>query len=52
MSAPNFYELGLAEVENSVLLGIGRPGMDPHMWQIQSDDGGRTWRPAAIGPFP
>ena len=46
------YEVAIAEVEDDVLLGIGRPGRDPYMWQIQSNDGGRTWEPAAIGPFP
>jgi hypothetical protein len=45
-------EVALAEVEDNVLLGIGRPGRDPFMWQLQSYDGGRTWEPAAIGPFP
>ena len=45
-------ELGLAEARHDVLLGIGRPMRDPYMWQIQSNDGGRTWEPAAIGPFP
>ena len=45
-------EVSLAEVKENVLLGIGRPIRDPYMWQIQSNDGGRTWQPAAIGPFP
>jgi len=52
MSASFFYELGIAEVADNVILGIGRPGMDPYMWQIQSDDGGKTWMPGVIGPFP
>ena len=46
------YEVALAEVGGNVLMGIGRPARDPYMWQIQSNDGGRTWEPAAIGPFP
>ena len=45
-------EVGMAEVEENVLLGIGRPHRDVYMWQIQSNDGGRTWEPASIGPFP
>ena len=45
-------EVGLAEARDDVLLGFGRPMGDPYMWQIQSDDGGRAWEPAAIGPFP
>jgi hypothetical protein len=45
-------EVAVAEVTDNVLLGIGRPLRDPYMWQIQSNDGGRTWEPAAIGPFP
>lgn len=52
MSASFFYELGIAEVADNVILGIGRPGMDPYMWQIQSNDGGKTWMPGVIGPFP
>jgi hypothetical protein len=50
--AGNVDEVALAEVEDNVLLGIGRPSRDPYMWQLQSNDGGRTWEPAAIGPFP
>ena len=49
--ASQYYELGLVEVTDNVLLGLGRPLRDPYMWQIQSNDGGRTWEPAAIGPF-
>ena len=50
--AARFYELGMDEVDDNVLLGIGRPERDPYMWQIQSHDGGRTWEPAALGHFP
>jgi len=45
-------EVAVAEVEDNVLLGIGRPTRDPYMWQISSTDGGRSWEPAGIGPFP
>lgn len=48
----NFSEIGLAEVGNGEVLGFGRPGPWPFMWQVHSLDGGRTWRPAAFGPFP
>jgi hypothetical protein len=48
----NFSEIGLAEVTENVILGYGRPGPWPYMWQVQSNDGGKTWRPAAFGPFP
>ena len=52
MHAARFYELGMDEVDDDVLIGIGRPERDPYMWQIQSNDGGRTWEPAALGHFP
>ncbi|MBI4553204.1 MAG: exo-alpha-sialidase [Candidatus Latescibacteria bacterium] len=48
----NFSELGLAEVTDNVILGYGRPGPWPYMWQVQSHDGGQTWQPAAFGSFP
>jgi len=41
--AARYYELGMDEVADDVLLGIGRPERDPYMWLIQSNDGGRTW---------
>ena len=47
-----YYEVGVAETEPGVLLGIGRPGKDPYMVQFQSNDGGRTWLPSCPGPFP
>ena len=50
--AGSVSEVGLAEARDNVLIGIGRPMRDPYMWQIQSNDGGRRWEPAAIGPFP
>lgn len=50
--AARFFELGIDEVADDVLIGIGRPERDPYMWQIQSNDGGRSWEPAALGHFP
>ena len=48
----DFNEIGLAEADDDVVLGFGRPGTWPYMWQVQSNDGGLTWEPAALGPFP
>ncbi|MBI2190561.1 MAG: exo-alpha-sialidase [Planctomycetes bacterium] len=45
-------EIGLAETEDGVVMGFGRPGPWPTLWQVQSNDGGRTWQPASFGPFP
>jgi hypothetical protein len=45
-------ETRFAEVREDVVIGICRPGKDPYMWKRQSNDGGRTWEPSAIGPFP
>jgi hypothetical protein len=50
--AGNYSEVGYAEVREDVIMAIGRPGRDPYMWKLQSNDGGRSWEPAAIGPFP
>ncbi|MDP6107632.1 MAG: exo-alpha-sialidase [Candidatus Brocadiia bacterium] len=50
--AGNFSEIRYAEVRDDVLVAIARPVKDPYMWQLQSNDGGRSWEPAAIGPFP
>jgi hypothetical protein len=50
--AGNYSEVGYAEVRENVIMAIGRPLRDPYMWQLQSSDGGRSWKPAAIGPFP
>jgi hypothetical protein len=47
----NFSEIGLAEADDNVIIGFGRPGPWPYMWQVQSNDGGVTWAPAAFGPF-
>jgi hypothetical protein len=51
-SAGNFNEIGLAETDDNVVIGYGRPGPWPRMWRVQSNDGGRTWQPAAFGSFP
>jgi hypothetical protein len=48
----NFSEVGLVEVTDNRLLGFGRPGPWPYMWQIRSNDGGLSWEPAAFGNFP
>ena len=48
----DFSEIGLAEVTDNRILGFGRPGPWPYMWQVQSNDGGQTWEPAAFGAFP
>ena len=50
--AARYYEIAMDEAEPGVLVGIGRPDRDPYMWQLRSEDGGRTWTPAAIGHFP
>ncbi len=50
--AARYYEVAMDEAAPGVLVGIGRPDRDPYMWQLGSEDGGRTWRPAAIGHFP
>ena len=51
-SAGDFNEVGLAETEDNVVIGYGRPRQSPFMWQVRSNDGGRSWEPAAYGPFP
>ena len=51
-SAGNFSEMGLAEAEDNVVIGYGRPGPWPYMWRIRSNDGGKTWEPASFGAFP
>jgi len=48
----NFSEIGLAETEDNVVIGYGRPGPWPYMWRVQSHDGGKTWEPASFGAFP
>jgi hypothetical protein len=48
----DFSELALAEVGDNAIIGFGRPRPWPYMWQVQSNDGGHSWAPAAFGPFP
>ena len=48
----NFSEIGLAETQDNVVIGYGRPGPWPYMWRVRSNDGGKTWEPAAFGSFP
>lgn len=50
--AARYYEVSIDETEPGVLVGIGRPDRDPYMWQLRSEDGGRSWEPATIGHFP
>jgi len=50
--AGRYFEVGVAEARPNVLVGIGRPERDPYMWQFRSEDGGRSWEPAALGHFP
>ena len=50
--AGRYFELGMDEVRPNVIVGIGRPERDPYMWQMRSEDGGRSWEPAAWGHFP
>ena len=51
-AAGDFSEIGLAETDDNVVVGYGRPGPWPYMWRVQSNDGGKTWEPAAFGSFP
>ncbi len=48
----NFSEMGMAEAADNVVMGFGRPGPWPYMWQVLSRDGGKSWEPAAFAPFP
>jgi hypothetical protein len=50
--AARYFEVAMAEAENDVVIGIGRPERDPYMWNLRSNDGGRTWEPGALGHFP
>ncbi|MDP6449388.1 MAG: exo-alpha-sialidase [Lentisphaeria bacterium] len=50
--AARYFEVAIAEADDDVLIGIGRPERDPYMWNIRSNDGGRTWEPGALGHFP
>ena len=50
--AGRYFEVAIAETGDNGIVGIGRPERDPYMWQLRSNDGGRTWEPAALGHFP
>jgi len=50
--AGRYYEVAMDEGDEGTIVGIGRPDRDPYMWRLQSNDGGRSWEPAAIGHFP
>ena len=50
--AARYYEVAMDEAADGALIGIGRPERDPYMWYLRSNDGGRTWEPAALGHFP
>jgi hypothetical protein len=50
--AARYFEVAIDEAEDGVLIGIGRPERDPYMWYLRSNNGGRTWEPAALGHFP
>ncbi|MCK4324453.1 MAG: exo-alpha-sialidase, partial [Armatimonadetes bacterium] len=45
-------ETGMAETDDNVVVGLSRPMLSPFMWQIQSNDGGQSWEPAAYAAFP
>ena len=48
----NLSEIGLAQTATGEVIGYGRPGPWPYMWELCSRDEGQTWEPAAMGPFP
>ena len=48
----NISEMGMAETDDNVVIGYGRPGPWPYMWRVSSNDGGKTWQPACFGAFP
>lgn len=52
LAPANLSEIGLAEVCPDEVLGYGRPGPWPFMWQVHSRDGGQTWQPASFAAFP
>ncbi len=49
---PDFNETALAEIGDGVVVGLSRPEPWPYMFQPRSNDGGVTWEPLAIAPFP
>ena len=48
----DFTEVSTVQLAGGRIKGFIRPIYSPTMWEIQSDDGGRTWGPALRGPFP
>lgn len=40
------------QTKEGKVLSLVRPIYSPWMWEIWSDDNGRTWGPATSGPFP
>lgn len=48
----NFSEIGLAETTPGEVVGYGRPGPWPQMWELRSHDGGKNWEPATHAAFP
>ena len=45
-------EISAARTRDGRILTLTRPIYSPFMWESWSDDGGRSWTPAARGPFP
>jgi hypothetical protein len=45
-------EVCAIEKGDGVITGFIRPIYSPWMWEIRSDDGGKTWQPLVRGPFP
>ena len=49
---PDFNETALAEIDDGVIVGLSRPEPWPYMFQPRSNDGGVSWEPLAMAPFP
>jgi hypothetical protein len=45
-------EVSAAQTRHGRILALIRPESSPWMWETWSEDGGRSWQPAARGPFP
>ena len=45
-------EPSATELKDGTLLVLNRPIWSPFIWESRSFDGGRSWTPAARGPFP
>ncbi|MSO21832.1 MAG: DUF1080 domain-containing protein [Acidobacteria bacterium] len=45
-------EVSAAQTREGKILALIRPESSPWMWETWSEDGGRSWQPAARGPFP